>query len=93
MKIFERKEPLLIMENLSQKFDDKIILRDIGSTEPIVISNITRPNMQQGQTVAIVGPSGSGKTTLFKIIAGIIETPTTGRVTIPLNGNGVHTNV
>lgn len=93
MKIFERKEPLLIINNLSQKFDNKIILRDIGKTESLIISNITRPNMLQGQTVAVVGPSGSGKTTLFKIIAGIIETPTTGSVTIPLNGNGVHTNV
>jgi ABC-type nitrate/sulfonate/bicarbonate transport system ATPase subunit len=35
------------------------------------IRNITRPDVAQGQVVAILGPSGIGKSTLFELIAGL----------------------
>ena len=36
------------------------------------VFNITRPNVEQGQVVAILGPSGIGKSTLFELIAGLL---------------------
>lgn len=76
-------EPLVTLENVSKRFGNKLIIRDIGTPErPFLIPNVTRPDMQQGQTVAVVGASGSGKSTLFKLIAGIYP-PTTGSIMIP----------
>ena len=43
------------------------------------IFNITRPNVEQGQVVAILGPSGIGKSTLFELIAGLLS-PTKGSI-------------
>jgi len=43
------------------------------------VYNIVRPDVAQGQVVAILGPSGIGKSTLFEIIAGL-RTPTKGAV-------------
>jgi ABC-type multidrug transport system ATPase subunit len=80
---FERKEALITASNISKSFGSKLILRDIGvGDDPFVISNIRRPDMQQGQTVAMIGESGSGKTTFFKLLSGILE-PSTGSITIP----------
>src|ERR1700744_6253975 len=71
-------ERLLTIENLSVTYD-KPILHDIN----LSINNIVRPNMVQGQVVALLGPSGIGKTQLFRCIAGL-QKPTNGKVM--LNG-------
>lgn len=84
-KEFSRLEALITLTNVSKSYGDKLIIRDIGKDEPVVIHNITRPNLFQGQTVAIIGESGSGKTTLFKLIAGIIQ-PTIGNIKVPSKG-------
>jgi ABC-type nitrate/sulfonate/bicarbonate transport system ATPase subunit len=74
---YHKDEVILRVENISLKFADKIILRDINFS----IYNIIRPDMHQGQVVSLVGRSGIGKTQLFKIIAGL-QKPTTGVVKI-----------
>ncbi len=43
------------------------------------VRDIVRPDMSQGQIVAILGPSGIGKSTLFEIIAGL-RVPTKGSI-------------
>lgn len=77
---FEYKlaERLLTVENLNVEYD-RPILNNIN----LKIDNIVRPNMQQGQVVALLGPSGIGKTQLFRCIAGL-QKPTAGMV--KLNG-------
>ncbi len=72
-------ERLLTIDNLNLAYQGKQILRDVN----LHIDNITRPNMQQGQIVALLGPSGCGKTQLLRCMAGL-QKPTSGEVT--LNG-------
>lgn len=43
------------------------------------VHDIVRPDVAQGQVVAILGPSGIGKSTLFEVIAGL-RSPTKGFV-------------
>lgn len=43
------------------------------------VRDIVRPDVTQGQVVAILGPSGIGKSTLFEVIAGLRQ-PTKGSV-------------
>jgi len=82
-KSYNIGKPLLSIKGVSKLIGKKLIIRDIGTEEkPFVIHDITRPNMQQGQTVAVVGASGSGKTTLFHLIAGM-HSVTTGTIEIP----------
>lgn len=71
--IYEKKERLLTVENLKLQYGSKVILRDIN----LHVDNITRPDVQQGQVVALLGLSGSGKTQLFRCIAGL-QAPTAG---------------
>lgn len=75
MTTYTKAEVLLKVQNLSLKYGDKQILRDIN----FEIKNIIRPNMQQGQVISLIGKSGIGKTQLFKILSGLKE-PTTGKV-------------
>jgi polar amino acid transport system ATP-binding protein len=76
-------EDLLVVENLCVAYGNKIIIRDIGTTQiPFVIKDIQRANMQQGQTVAVLGRSGRGKSTFFKAITGIVQ-PNAGSIKIP----------
>lgn len=72
---YKIEERLLTIENMSLKFGERTIFRDIN----LRVDNITRPNMEQGQVVSLLGPSGIGKTQLFRCIAGL-NVPTTGNV-------------
>ena len=70
-------EGLLHVDKLNLSYGQKLILRDVD----LQIKNIVRPNMNQGQVVALLGPSGVGKTQLFRCIAGL-QKPTSGRIVL-----------
>src|SRR5690606_40439430 len=66
----------LELVNVSKKFGDADILRDINLT------------INEGEFVAIVGFTGSGKTTLLKMMAGLLA-PSSGEVLyrgVPVKG-------
>lgn len=73
----ELKEPLLTAENVSLRFGDNLVLRDVNLT----VKDIVRTGVTQGQVIAFLGPSGRGKTQFSKILAGL-QQPTTGSVTV-----------
>jgi len=79
MNAYKKEETLLSVQDLSLKYDNKIILRDISFD----IANITRPGMKQGQVISLIGRSGIGKTQLFRILSGL-QQPSAGEVL--LNG-------
>lgn len=64
--------PILQLENVSLKLDDRMILSDITFT------------LHAGEFVTIIGPNGAGKTTLLKIILGLLS-PTTGKISRQTN--------
>lgn len=68
---------ILKVENVSLKYGDKLILRDIN----VIIKDVVRKNITTGQVIGFLGPSGRGKTQLFKILAGLNK-PTTGTVLV-----------
>ncbi len=80
MKNYKLTGRLLTVDNLNLTLGNNVILRDINFN----IDDIVRPDIEQGQVVAILGPSGVGKTQFFKCLAGLIH-PTSG--TIKLNGS------
>jgi phospholipid/cholesterol/gamma-HCH transport system ATP-binding protein len=70
---FEQDEqPLVRVENLSMRFGQQQVLRDISLDIPA------------GQTLVLLGESGCGKTVLMKSIIGLIR-PTQGRVFFDTN--------
>jgi ABC-type nitrate/sulfonate/bicarbonate transport system ATPase subunit len=75
------EDTLLSVQNVNLSFGTKQVLRDVNFS----ISNITRPGVAQGQTVALLGPSGIGKTQLFKCIAGL-QYATSGHINLMRNG-------
>jgi len=75
MTTYTKASTILSVENISLKYDDKVVLRDIN----FEIKDIIRPDVKQGQVVSIIGKSGIGKTQLFKILAGLKD-PTSGKV-------------
>ena len=78
---------ILSIKDVHLSFGKKVILRGVNGQ----IDNIVRPDMQQGQVVALLGPSGIGKTQLFRIIAGL-EVPDgtiSGSVTIGIEDTPV----
>ena len=75
--LYERRERLATIENVSVRYGERWILRGVNAT----IDNLVRHGVNQGQVVALLGPSGIGKTTLFRALAGL-EVPTEGRVTL-----------
>ena len=89
MYTYQRRkiEPLLVVEGVSLRFGDNLILKDVS----VEIDNVVRTGVAQGQVVGFLGPSGRGKTQLSRILAGLNE-PTTGSVMINLpqspNGSG-----
>lgn len=66
-QIMQEQEPLVVVQNLSVRFGQQTVLRDV---------NIKIP---PGQTVAILGESGCGKTVLMKSVVGLVR-PTSGKV-------------
>ena len=66
---------MLSLKNISKKYDDTTILKDISFT------------CEKGDIVGLIGSSGSGKTTLLRIISGL-ETPESG--TIQLNNEMIN---
>lgn len=73
-------EPLVTVDHLNLYRGGKLILRDINMR----ITNVTRPNLSQGQIVLLLGPSGRGKTSLAMALAGLlkIEEPSSGQILI-----------
>lgn len=59
------KQDLLILENISKHFKEKVALKDISLT------------LKKGEILGFLGPSGSGKTTTIKFITGQLN-PTSG---------------
>lgn len=49
-------QPVLIAKNLTKKYDQKVIFKDISLT------------VQERETIIIVGPSGTGKSTLLRCL-------------------------
>ena len=66
---------MLSLKNISKKYDNTTILKDISFT------------CEKGDIVGLIGSSGSGKTTLLRIISGL-ETPDSG--TIQLNNEMIN---
>ena len=59
----------ITLEDISVKFDDKIILENINLT------------IKPGETIAFIGPTGSGKSTIANLLLGFIK-PATGKILI-----------
>lgn len=64
-------EHLLDIQNVSLKFGDNLVLRDVNAI-------ITRSD-NLGEVIGFLGPSGIGKTQLSRIVAGL-QAPTSGQV-------------
>ncbi|KMK67112.1 amino acid ABC transporter ATP-binding protein [Puniceibacterium sp. IMCC21224] len=62
-------EPAIRIENVSKKFGDTVVLRDINLEVP------------RGQVSCLIGPSGSGKSTLLRCMA-FLEEANSGTITI-----------
>lgn len=77
---YSKNETLLTIDKLGVSYGKNVILRDVNAK----ILNVVRPNVDQGQVVALLGPSGVGKTQLFRCLAGL-QKPTSGGVY--LNGD------
>lgn len=60
---------LLIIENLTKKYYNKVALSDVSL------------NLERGKIYGLLGPNGSGKTTLMKVIAGLHK-QTSGEILI-----------
>ena len=78
---YTRAERLLTVTDLGISFGEKVVLRDVN----LSVDNLQRPNMHQGQCVALLGPSGVGKTQLFRAIAGL-QRQSAGTVTYTMDG-------
>lgn len=63
------KNVIVKLENISKKFDDKVIIKDISL------------DIYEGEFLTFLGPSGCGKTTVLRIISGL-EEATSGRIYI-----------
>lgn len=72
---YQKTNTLLKVSNVSLKYGEKQILKDIN----FEVKDIIRPDVNQGQVISLIGASGKGKTRLFRIMAGL-EEPTTGEV-------------
>src|ERR1700675_2970306 len=59
--------PILVFENVSLAFDEKVVLKDISF------------RLERGETKAIFGVAGSGKSTILKLALGLMK-PDSGRI-------------
>lgn len=81
MFVYNREATIMSIEDVNVTFKHPItkadtpILKDLNAT----VQNITRPDMTQGQVIALVGPSGVGKTTLLRVMSGMLA-PNKGHV-------------
>jgi lipoprotein-releasing system ATP-binding protein len=76
------------MQDVTQTMTDTAVLRLEGvtrafkqGTREITVLQGANAELRKGQAVALVGPSGAGKSTLLHI-AGLLESPSSGRVMI-----------
>lgn len=60
---------MIKVENLSKKFGNTIVLKDISV------------EIKRGEVISIIGPSGSGKSTFLRCL-NLLETPSGGRIYI-----------
>lgn len=63
----EFDEPILSIRNLSKKYGDNGVLKDVSM------------DVRRGECVVIIGPSGSGKSTFLRTI-NLLEEPTGGEI-------------
>jgi phospholipid/cholesterol/gamma-HCH transport system ATP-binding protein len=70
------EQPVVVVDNVSLAFDDKIVLKDVSFT------------LLPGHTKVILGASGSGKSTILKLILGLWK-PDGGTITV--NGHRIDT--
>ena len=72
---------MISVKNLSKKFGDIVVLRDINA------------NINKGEVISIIGPSGTGKSTFLRCL-NLLETPSGGSITIDgIDLLGKETNV
>jgi zinc transport system ATP-binding protein len=62
----DNRDIILKVSNLNVKFQDQVILENVGF------------ELEKGKTLAIVGPNGAGKTVLFRTLLNIV--PYTGKI-------------
>ena len=67
---------LLEIKDLSKKFDDKYVLKDINL------------KLSGGKIIGLLGKNGAGKTTLIKLINDLL-TPSSGEIIVKGNKVGV----
>ncbi len=60
-------EPLLVVENVTQRFGKFVALKNVSAS------------FQRGKLTAIIGPNGAGKSTFFNVVSGAFA-PTEGRL-------------
>ena len=66
-RLMDEQRPIVEVENLTLRFGDRLVLRDVNLEIPA------------GQTLVVIGESGCGKTVLMKSMIGLIR-PTMGRI-------------
>jgi NitT/TauT family transport system ATP-binding protein len=83
--VYEEKETILKIENLSLTLNGNQILRDIN----LHVEDVIRPGVSQGQVIALLGPSGIGKTQLIRSLSGLYCTDmnTKDKTTFNLQGS------
>jgi len=59
------KEPEIVIENLTQKFEDVTAVADLSL------------EIEKGELFGLLGPNGAGKTTAIKVLCGLLE-PSSG---------------
>lgn len=75
--MYTKTDTLLCVKNMSLKFGDNLVLRDINFT----VDDIVNEGSVTGQIKTLVGKSGAGKTQTMKCLAGL-QKPTSGEILI-----------
>lgn len=86
--LYKKDKVILQVSDVSLSYNNVPILHNIN----ITVKDIIRPDMKQGQVVALLGRSGIGKTQLFRILSGM-QRPTSGTVLVTENLLPVHAGV